>query len=90
MANQTVQQLLQERNAQYGAAWKTTGEMVYPVLEKYLSFSSVFPAGIYPWMIILNKLDRLLADPRNIDSWKDIAGYATLVVEYLEKEKSDG
>lgn len=38
-------------------------------------------------IMISNKLGRILnGDPYYDDSWRDIAGYATLVVEILEKE----
>lgn len=33
---------------------------------------------------ICTKLARITQNPSNIDNWKDIAGYATLVVEELE------
>lgn len=36
---------------------------------------------------IVNKLSRLAATPDHIDTWHDIAGYATLVEEALKKEK---
>lgn len=85
-----VEEVITERTRMYGQAWKDTGLMVTPVEEALSKFTSAFPEGFYPWVIILNKLVRLLADPRNKDSWKDIAGYATLVLNYLDKEVQDG
>jgi hypothetical protein len=37
--------------------------------------------------MICNKLARIVCgDPKYVDSWHDIAGYATLVVDALNKE----
>lgn len=37
--------------------------------------------------MIANKLGRILeGDMNHVDSWHDIAGYAQLVVKYLERE----
>lgn len=39
--------------------------------------------------MICHKLARILnGDPNYIDTWHDIAGYATLVEQYLEKNKA--
>lgn len=36
--------------------------------------------------MICHKIGRIMAgDPNHADHWQDIAGYATLVVNYLEK-----
>ena len=38
--------------------------------------------------MILHKVARVMAgNPQEVDHWQDIAGYATLVVEYLEREQ---
>jgi len=81
--------LVKERNEQYGAAWKKTGNMMWCVADQVNEFLISAPDLYYNWVIILNKLGRLLADPWNIDSWKDIAGYATLVVNHLEAEREE-
>ena len=40
--------------------------------------------------MILHKIARIVNGNENkIDSWQDIAGYATLVVEQLEKEQNE-
>nr|DAS91489.1 MAG TPA: hypothetical protein [Caudoviricetes sp.] len=38
---------------------------------------------------IVNKLSRLASTPDHIDTWHDIAGYATLVEEALKKDKEN-
>lgn len=56
------------------------------------SFDDLFP----PYMkeaikLILHKIARIAnGDPFYDDSWKDISGYATLVVEILQKEATNG
>lgn len=80
-----VNALVSERTAMYQDAWLKTGETLASLqdqgrLDEILST----PFG-YALIIILNKTDRLLADPNNLDSWKDIAGYATLVAQHIER-----
>ncbi len=36
---------------------------------------------------ICTKLSRISHTPKHVDSWRDIAGYATLIVNILEKEQ---
>jgi predicted acylesterase/phospholipase RssA len=85
---QTTEQLLQERE-RYLEAWRKTGVMSHSLTAEIAHLHFVFPEGWFNWGIILNKLVRILGDPKHLDSWRDIAGYATLVVEYLEKEEHE-
>ena len=80
--------LVQERDKEYKGAWLVTGMMiaVHPVRVAYSNMLQNHPQYTYAWMIILNKLVRVLANPTHLDSWKDIAGYATLVVNHLEQK----
>lgn len=60
------------------------------------SIKSALSAGKFPGLVqqesmdmIANKLARISNGAANhIDTWKDIAGYATLVVEYLQEQQS--
>ena len=81
--------LLERRNIKYGEAWKLTGRMVKPVVDYLPPLIVNVPSMFIPWVMILNKLVRILTTPRYVDHWRDIAGYATLVVESLTKTKSD-
>jgi len=38
----------------------------------------------YNWIQMLGKLCRILFSPNKIDHWRDIAGYAELVVREME------
>ena len=82
----SIEEFIKARNSQYQDAWLKTGLMAKPVVQEIALLLLEFPEAWYSWVIILNKLVRILGDHRHIDSWRDIAGYATLVVEHLEKE----
>ncbi len=82
---QQGQEIISDRDEDYGAAWKTTGEILAFLLAKPTQSPALFktPYG-FNWIMILNKLNRALASPENPDHWLDIVGYATLVFEELE------
>ena len=37
---------------------------------------------------IVNKLSRIAVTPEHIDSWKDVVGYATRILEMLEGDEN--
>jgi len=41
----------------------------------------------FAWEMILNKLIRAMASPEKEDHWKDVQGYAQLVLESLAQTK---
>ena len=84
----SIENFVKARNTQYQDAWSKTGLMAKPVVQELMCLLLEFPEAWYPWVIILNKLARILGDPKHLDSWRDIAGYATLVVNYLEKKEA--
>jgi hypothetical protein len=80
-----IPNLVKERSDKYGEAWLTTGE-----IARDLDAVGRLPAfALFPWLIILNKLIRALTSPYHIDHWRDIAGYAYIVTEHLEKVQHD-
>lgn len=81
-----IRELVESRNAQYADAWRKTGEVTASLADEIATMHKAFPQAMVSWWTILCKLMRVLGDPKHIDSWRDIAGYATLVVDYLEKE----
>lgn len=74
---QSIVETLEERGKAYGEAWKLTGMVLaeFPVTDKLTSSSYLFN-----WIMVLNKLHRLLEAPDDPDGWKDVAGYAQLVL----------
>lgn len=79
--------LLEKRGRGYGDAWKLTGMMVKPVASQVLELAVKKPEMWAPWVLILNKLVRILVTPGRADHWRDIVGYATLVLESLTKKE---
>lgn len=88
-AEDQVRDLIRNRDKEYGSAWITSSRALDSIpSDLWFRFQVSCMELLYSWIIIHNKLFRILASPRNIDHWKDIAGYAQLVVDYLEEEDS--
>lgn len=83
VVEQGVEKVLKDRGEDYGPAWSTTGEILRYLIthRRQALFDTQY---VFNWMMILNKLARILASPNNPDHWMDIAGYATLVYKDLE------
>jgi hypothetical protein len=80
-------EILRLRDRAYGGAWAKTGKLLNVVINDFHNMVELFPEAAYNWVIILNKLVRALASPREIDHWIDMRNYAQLVVEYIEGSK---
>ena len=83
-----VQATLADRGEQYGDTWWTTGQVISHIYstEGYLIFDRIIVSGYFHnWVQILGKLIRTLYTPRNPEHWRDIAGYAQLVLEDLNE-----
>lgn len=85
-----VKQVLSERGARYGDfthhAEKT--EAILSILETSPSWKIMLPFQRQALRTIADKLARIAnGDPFYDDNYRDIAGYATLVLERLEVEK---
>lgn len=84
----TVQQLLQERGERYGdfADVAATTEALMDVMHQGASWNTMPPTHKCALYMIANKIARAVnGDAMYDDNFKDIAGYAQLVVEQLEK-----
>ncbi len=82
-----VAELIRDRDAEYGAAWIVGGRVIGFLGEQFIAFVRKAPEYTYTWVVILSKMLRILQSPHHLDSWKDIAGYAMLVVEEEENGK---
>jgi hypothetical protein len=78
-----IDKLLAERETEYGDAWLIAG---YWLHHKAVRDSNLFQESIFihNFVLILSKMARALHSPYNIDHWRDAAGYATLVANWLE------
>jgi hypothetical protein len=86
--NNEIEQLLNERNEPYADAWAKTGKVLAFVAEdvgRLLVFRSQM---FYPFVAIVCKLMRVLGSPDNPDHWKDIMGYAQLVLGDIERRQA--
>lgn len=86
-----IKDILLERGNRYGT-FKDHSRLVQGMKHAaglYLAdtHQKLAPDQIEALEMILHKVGRILnGDPGYIDSWQDIAGYATLVVERLEDD----
>lgn len=84
----TLKQTLKDRGKKYGDFKKMTDiqQRLKTVIRSYESFHSLEPYQQEALDMFATKIGRILAgDPNYDDNWKDIAGYATKVMEYLPK-----
>lgn len=82
-----VDKLIRSRDPVYGEAWIVGGRVIGFLGEQFIAFVRKAPEYTYAWVVILSKMLRILQSPHHLDSWKDIAGYAMLVVEEEENGK---
>jgi hypothetical protein len=77
--------LIEERQKEYNDAWKISGFALRPVARGLIGLIFRAPEAFFPWLIIHNKLIRILSNPYHYDSWRDIAGYAELMKQEIER-----
>lgn len=83
-------QLLKDRGEHYGHTWLLAGQVMGILKEPFVHMLEVSPQYVHNWVLILSKLIRVLFDPYHKDSWRDIIGYATLVLNHLENPNYKG
>ena len=81
--------LLDRRQETHGDAWIAHGALMHESEVYRAAFGRVTEESPYglAWMMIVNKLIRASFDPTFDDHWKDIVGYAQLVLDDLAKTK---
>lgn len=83
-----VQETLNERNETYGVAWLISGNVIKLLHDNGLMNILLSSEYSHNWILILSKMIRLLKTPEHLDTWKDIAGYATLVCAHLSAKEN--
>lgn len=81
----TINTLLAARKVEYGDTWLVTGHAIGFIWGNMDPIKLVGSGYVHNWVQIICKAIRILATPYKLDHWRDIAGYATLVVRDLEK-----
>lgn len=87
-SDSTVRAILNSRGKEYGS-FNSQANIAQGILSflrldpnKWMSLSNVQRSSLE---MISHKLSRIVnGNPNHIDSWQDIAGYATLVVEHIK------
>lgn len=82
-----IRELLEERGEEYGEAWLLVGKYISVLwMNPLVAFDAIIKANLFHnWVMIQSKLFRMLKSPRKVDHWKDLIGYAQLIVDYLEE-----
>lgn len=94
-----IQQTLDERGDRYGD-WKNHAQISQDIQNAIAKgwfmrgdgqYLNEVPAYMLESLVMIaNKIGRIInGDPYYDDSWRDIAGYATLVVEELNKKEQN-
>lgn len=83
----TIQQTLRERSATHGyfAVNSRITQQLKEQVRNEIGYTKLTYAQRESLDMIVHKISRILSgDPKFIDSWRDIAGYAQLVVDELQ------
>lgn len=83
-----VDAVLAERGKRYGEFWRHAEitQQLKGIVEQYGDSTKLTPLHLEALDMIMHKIGRILnGDPNYADSWIDIAGYAKLVTDRLEK-----
>lgn len=92
---QSVEEVLAERGTRYGVfmGQAQIAQSIHLVLDQAMKLTgktkfSFAPDQLEAVNMIVNKLGRIYnGDPNYSDSWRDIAGYATLVADRLDNDQ---
>ena len=82
----TIETILAERGASYGeyADGTDIAMCLFGIVQNCVKYDEMTNPEQYAMFMFCAKMARLLnGDPHHVDSWNDIAGYATCVVNTL-------
>ena len=85
----TPRELVDQRESIYQGAWKLHGQVLRPLALKLGELHINHPDKYFPWMMIFNKLLRIIASPAKRDHWLDIQGYAQLVLDEMDRQDEE-
>lgn len=80
--SEEISKLVEERNKAYGEAWKATSLWIGENVDRLAATGDL----AFPLIMIHNKLTRALASPGHLDHYRDIQGYAQLILDHLKSE----
>lgn len=77
-----IDKLLGDRDSRYGKSWLTTNQIINFL---WMRMPELIASDLgFNWIMILNKLIRALATPKDREHWIDIVGYAQLSLNHLD------
>lgn len=85
-----LDETLKERGAEYGdyVAMSETIQAIKDLFRSNLAWGTLHAGQREGLEMMATKIGRLLnGNPDNIDSWRDIAGYSTIVANNLDRMK---
>ena len=86
-----IDEVLEERGSRYGEfhSHAYMSQLIKDTFKLFPSYKELRPSQKEAIEMIAHKLARVLnGDPNYIDNWTDIAGYARLVEQELDKEQN--
>ena len=92
MSTTNVNEMLAGREARYGQFkdHARISQEIKRVMKKTDGWNNLGATGREALEMVAHKIARILnGDPTYVDNWIDIAGYATLVANRLEKGEND-
>lgn len=81
--NFSISELLNDRGNVYGQTWLYAGKVLQLLHVPFTNFVGEAGWMAHNWVLILSKLIRILYTPYNEDHWRDLIGYATLILDHL-------
>lgn len=87
----TITEILAERGKEYGPFDRhaTITQQIKRVVYGYADLDRLTDDHREALDMIAHKIGRIVnGNPNNVDSWSDIAGYATLVADRLRKKQN--
>lgn len=87
--NSSIRELLNDRGSSYGQTWFEAGKVIQLLQEPFANFVREAGWMSHNWVLILSKLIRILYTPYKEDHWRDLIGYATLILDHLTKGDSN-
>ena len=93
--NEKLKKILEQRTKTYGdyeGGCRFIVAIMHVISSRYsVTHKGKFMNPLHLHFIkdIVNKLSRLAVSPTHVDSWRDIAGYASLIADTLEREEQN-
>ena len=92
MATSDIKEILAQRGGEYGSFANNAlvTETLVQILRQWPGWTQMEPIQREALRMICHKMARLVCgNPNSVDGFADIAGYAQLVVNFLQKDENE-